>query len=129
MSAYQRCAAAVVERYEGHIAEYLGDGGLVQAIAQLDPHAAVRLRARIGIATGRVVVGDLVGEGAAREEAVDGDGTESGGRAAGAEPEATRRLLGGLFQLDDLGPQCAERFAEPLRAWRVVGRGLGRRSL
>jgi class 3 adenylate cyclase len=151
IGAYQRCSAAVVERFEGHIAKYLGDGvlayfgwpqaheddaeravraglGLVQAIAQLEPHAAVRLQARIGIATGRVVVGELVGEGAAREEAVVGEVPNLAARLqALAAPgtvvigEATRRLLGSVFQLEDLGPQRLKGFAEPLPAWQVSG--------
>jgi class 3 adenylate cyclase/predicted ATPase len=151
MAAYQRCAAAVVERFEGHIAKYLGDGvlayfgwpqaheddaeravraglQLVEAITRLEPDAAVRLQARIGIATGRVVVGDLVGEGASREEAVVGDVPNLAARLqALAEPgmvvigEATHRLLGGLFQVDDLGPQQLKGFAEPLAVWRVSG--------
>jgi class 3 adenylate cyclase len=96
MGAYQRCAAAVVERFEGHIAKYLGEGvlvyfgwpqaheddaeravraglALVEAITQLEPHAAVRLQARVGIATGLVVVGDLIGAAEAQERAVVGD--------------------------------------------------------
>jgi class 3 adenylate cyclase len=84
MGAYQRCAAAVVERFEGHIAKYLGDGvlayfgwpraheddaeravragrALVGAIAQLAPRAEARLRARVGIATGQVVADRAAG--------------------------------------------------------------------
>jgi class 3 adenylate cyclase len=96
MGAYQRCAAAVVERFEGHVAKYLGDGvlayfgwpraheddaersvraglALVEAIARLEPQAAVRLQARVGIATGLVVVGDLIGDDEAQERAVVGE--------------------------------------------------------
>jgi class 3 adenylate cyclase len=153
MGAYQRCAAAVVERFEGHIAKYLGDGvlayfgwpraheddaeravragrALVGTIAQLAPRAEARLRARVGIATGQVVVGDLVGEGASREEAVVGDVPNLAARLqALAKPgtvvisAATRRLLGGLFELDDLGPQRLKGFREPVAAWHVSGEG------
>ena len=102
---------------------------LVEEIARLEPRAAVRLQARIGIANGRVVVGDLVGAGASREEAVVGDGpnlaahlqvlAEPGGVVIG---EAMRRLLGGLFQLDDLEAPAAEGFAEPLVAYQALAR-------
>jgi class 3 adenylate cyclase len=94
--AYQACVAAVVERFEGHVAKYLGDGvlvyfgypraheddaeravlaglELVHAIAQLRIRPDVELEARVGIATGMAVVGDLIGEGASREAAVVGD--------------------------------------------------------
>jgi class 3 adenylate cyclase/predicted ATPase len=153
MRAYQAACAAVIERFEGHIAKYLGDGvvayfgwpkaheddaeravraglQLVETIAQLKPYAAVRLQARIGIATGPAVVGDLIGEGVAREEAVVGETPNLAARlqalaASGSVviSQATRRLLGGLFELDDLGPQRLKGFAEPLVAWRVEGEG------
>ena len=153
MAAYHRCTAAVIERFEGHVAKYLGDGvlayfgwpraheddaeravraglTLVEAIARLEPQADVRLRGRIGIATGQVVVGDLVGAGASRDEAVVGEVPNLAARLqALAKPgavvisQATRRLVGGLFELDDLGPQRLKGFAEPLVAWRVVGEG------
>ena len=99
--------------------------------ARLDAHAgSARSQARVGIATGLVVVGDLIGEGAAREEAVVGEVPNLAARLqALAEPgtvvigQATRRLVGGLFELDDLGPQRLKGFAEPLAAWRVAGEG------
>jgi class 3 adenylate cyclase/predicted ATPase len=154
MRAYHRATAAVVERFEGHVAKYLGDGvlayfgwpraheddaeravraglALAQAVARLEPRAEVRLQARVGIATGQVVVGDLVGEGASREEAVVGGTPNLAARLqALAEPgsvviaQATRRLVGGVFELDDLGPQRLKGFAAPLLAWRVAGAGL-----
>jgi class 3 adenylate cyclase len=153
MADYHRATAAVIERFEGHVARYLGDGGLayfgwpraheddaeravraglelVEAVAQLEPHAEVRLQARVGIATGQVVVGDLVGEGATRDEAVVGETPNLAARLqALAEPgsvvigQATRKLIGGLFDLDDLGPQRLKGFAEPLAVWRVWGEG------
>ena len=86
IGAYHHCTAAVVERFEGHIAKYLGDGvlayfgypraheddaeravraglAMVEAVAGLAPLPDVQLEARIGIATGMAVVGDLIGEG------------------------------------------------------------------
>jgi class 3 adenylate cyclase len=129
MSAYHRCTAAAVERLEGHVARYLGDGvlayfgwpraheddaeravraglQLVDTIARLEPGADVRLEARVGIATGQVIIGDLVGEGAPRDEAVVGETPNLAARLqALAEPgavvisQATRRLIGGLFEI------------------------------
>ena len=151
MSAYHRATAAVIERFNGHVARYLGDGvlayfgwpkaheddaeravraglGLVDAVARLEPHEEVRLQTRVGVATGQVVVGDLVGEGAARDEAVVGETPNLAARLQTlAAPEsvvisqATRRLVRGLFELNDLGPQRLKGFAEPLTAWRVEG--------
>ena len=151
MGAYHRATAAVIERFDGHVARYLGDGvlayfgwpkaheddaeravraglGLVGAVARLEPHEEVRLQARVGVATGQVVVGDLVGEGAARDEAVVGETPNLAARLQTlAAPEsvvisqATRRLVRGLFELEDLGPQRLKGFAEPQTAWRVEG--------
>ena len=76
------------------------------------------------------MVGELIGEGAAREEAVVGETPNLAARlqtlaAPGSVviSQATRRLLGGLFDLEDLGPQRLKGFAEPLAAWRVAGEG------
>ena len=84
----------------------------------------------VGIATGLVMVGELIGEGAAREEAVVGETPNLAARLqALAAPgsvvisQATRRLVGGLFELADLGPRRLKGFAEPLAAWRVEGEG------
>jgi class 3 adenylate cyclase len=151
--AYQDCCAQGVKRWGGHVAKYMGDGvlayfgwpqaheddaeraaraglALVDAVHKLSTPAGAPLAARVGIATGLVVVGDLIGEGAAREEAVVGETPNLAARLqALAEPGAvvvaasTRRLLGGLFALTDLGPVRLRGFAEPLAAWRVEGEG------
>ena len=83
---------------------------------------------RIGVATGLVVVGDLIGEGAAREQAVVGDTPNLAARMqALAEPgrvvvaASTRQLLGSLFQLRDLGQHEVKGYAEPIPAWAVEG--------
>jgi len=83
---------------------------------------------RLGIATGLAVVGDLIGEGAAQERGVVGETPNLAARLqALAMPntlviaEATRRQVGGLFDLADLGPQALAGFAEPQPAWRVIG--------
>ena len=151
--AYQECCAEVVERWGGHVAKYMGDGvlayfgwpqahedeaeravraglAIVAALARLETTAGEPLAARVGIATGLVMVGELIGEGAAREEAVVGETPNLAARlqtlaAPGSVviSQATRRLLGGLFDLEDLGPRRLKGFAEPLAAWRVEGEG------
>jgi predicted ATPase len=83
---------------------------------------------RIGIATGLVVVGDLIGAGAAQERGVVGETPNLAARLqALARPgtlviaDSTRRQIGTLFEIEDLGPQPLAGFTEPQRAWRVVG--------
>jgi class 3 adenylate cyclase/predicted ATPase len=95
-----------------------------------DPGAGIPLAVRIGIATGLVMVGELIGEGAAQEQTVVGETPNLAARLqALAAPgsvvisQATRRLVGGLFELADLGPRRLKGFAEPLSAWRVEGEG------
>ena len=151
--AYQDACAGAIVRFEGHVAKYMGDGVLayfgyprahegeaeravcaglqaVRAVGALTPCAGPPLQARVGIATGMVVVGDLVGEGAAQEEAVVGETPNLAARLqALAEPGSvvvgptTRRLLGGLFDYADLGVHRLKGFAAPVRAWRVLGSG------
>jgi class 3 adenylate cyclase/predicted ATPase len=153
MRAYQAACANVVCRFEGHVARFLGDGvlayfgwpraheddaeravrtglQLVQDIARLEPPAEVRLQARVGVATGHVVVGDLISGGSSDKDAVSGDTPNLAARLqALAAPgsvvisQATRRLVGGLFELADLGPVRLKGFAEPLSAFRVEGKG------
>src|SRR5207247_7340018 len=86
------------------------------------------LQVRLGIATGVAVVADLIGEGAAQERGVVGETPNLAARLQGlAMPntlvigEATRRQIGGLFDLADLGPQALAGFAEPQPAWQVIG--------
>ena len=83
---------------------------LVAAVGDLKTHAP--LQTRVGIATGLVVVGDLIGSGASQEQAIVGETPNLAARLQGvAEPnsvviaESTRKLLGNLFQLEDLGLQ------------------------
>jgi class 3 adenylate cyclase len=153
MRAYQAACADVVGRFEGHVARFLGDGvlayfgwpqahegdaeravrvglQLVQDVARLEPRPGVRLQARVGIATGLVVVGDLISEGISDKDAVSGETPNLAARLqALAGPgrvvisQATRRLVGSLFELADLGPRRLKGFAEPLVAWRVEGEG------
>ena len=99
---------------------------VIEAVGQLP--AREDLRVRLGIATGLAVVGDLINEGAAQERGVVGETPNLAARLQSlAMPntliiaEATRPQIGGLFDLADLGPQVLAGFAEPQRAWRVIG--------
>jgi class 3 adenylate cyclase len=145
IAAYQACVAQVVQHFGGFVAKYMGDGvlvyfgypqaheddaeravraglELVQAVAGLKSSAP--LQTRVGIATGLVVVGDLIGSGAAQEQAVVGETPNLAARLqAIAEPnsvlvaESTRRLLGSLFELEGLGARDLKGIAEPIQAW------------
>ncbi len=153
MRAYHDGCASVVARFEGFVAKYMGDGVLVYFgyphAHEDDAECAVRaglalvetigatalplpgelkLQMRVGIATGLVVVGDLIGSGAAQEEAVVGETPNLAARMQGlAAPNTvviaadTRRLTGGLFEYRDLGAATLKGFADPVRAWQVVG--------
>src|SRR5687768_15979824 len=152
LRAYQDAVAGEVLRWEGHVAKFMGDGVLayfgwprahedeaeravraglavVAAVGGLPPPpTGEALAARVGIATGLVVVGELVGEGAAREEVVVGVTPNLAARLQGVAPagavivgEVTRHLLGGLFELEDLGAQVLKGIANPVRCFRVAG--------
>jgi Adenylate and Guanylate cyclase catalytic domain len=99
---------------------------VIEAVSRLP--AREDLRVRLGIATGLAVVGDLIGEGAAQERGVVGETPNLAARLqALATPntvviaEATRRQIGQLFDLEDLGPQQLAGFPQLQRAWRVLG--------
>ena len=98
---------------------------LVAAVSGLKTHAA--LQTRVGIATGLVVVGDLIGSGASQEQAIVGETPNLAARLQGvAEPntvviaESTRKLVGNLFDLEDLGPQELKGIAGPVRGWAAL---------
>ena len=100
----------------------------VAAVGRIKTRSGVRLEVRIGIATGLVVVGDLIGEGTSQERAVVGDTPNLAARLQGlAGPgtvvvaASTRRLLGDLFKLRDLGPHEVKGLADPVNAWTVEG--------
>jgi class 3 adenylate cyclase len=98
---------------------------LASAVRGLEqPHADIALQCRIGVSTGLVVVGDLIGAGSAQEQAVVGETPNLSARLqALAEPNAlvigptTRRLIGDLFEYRALGAVEAKGFAEPVEAW------------
>ena len=145
ISVYQKCVAETVGRFGGFVAKYMGDGvlvyfgypqaheddaeravraglELVTAVSDLKTHAV--LQTRFGIATGLVVVGDLIGSGASQEQAIVGKTPNLAARLQGvAEPnsvviaEDTRKLLGNLFELQDLGAKDLKGIAGPVRAW------------
>jgi class 3 adenylate cyclase/tetratricopeptide (TPR) repeat protein/ABC-type transport system involved in cytochrome c biogenesis ATPase subunit len=151
MDAYHAVCARIVQDYDGFIGDFRGDGilayfgypraheddaertvraalDIIAAVARLETHAAEPLAVRIGIATGLVVVGDLRGEGALWEHALVGDTPNLAARLqALAEPgtvvvaASTRRLLGDLFHLRDLGRHEVKGIAEPVAAWAVEG--------
>jgi class 3 adenylate cyclase len=148
ISAYQKCVAETVQRFGGFVAKYMGDGALVYfgypqaheddaeravraglqlaaAVGDLKTHAA--LQTRVGIATGLVVVGDLIGSGEAQERGIVGETPNLAARLQGlAEPnsvviaESTRKLLGNLFELEDLGARDLKGVGGPMRAWTVL---------
>ena len=96
-----------------------------RAVSDLKTHAA--LQTRVGIATGLVVVGDLIGSGASQEQAIVGETPNLAARLQGiAEPnsvviaESTRKLVGDLFELEDLGAQNLKGIAGPVRAWAAL---------
>jgi class 3 adenylate cyclase len=98
---------------------------LVAEVSSLRTNAA--LRTRVGIATGLVVVGDLIGSGAAQEQTMVGETPNLAARLqAIAEPntvviaESTRRLLGNLFEFEDLGQRDVKGMARPVRAWAAL---------
>jgi len=101
---------------------------LTAAIANLDAGQSTPLQVRVGIATGLVVVGDLLGEGAAQKQAVIGETPNLAARLQGlAEPnsvviaDTTRRMVGGLFDYRDLGASAIAGIDHPVQVWRVLG--------
>jgi len=149
IAAYHRSVAGVVAQFDGFVAKYMGDGvlvyfgypsaheddaeravraglGIIETIGRLDVKLA-ELQARVGIATGLVVVGDLIGEGSAQEQSVVGETPNLAARLqALAEPAAvviaasTRRLVGDLFEYRDLGAVEVKGIAGPVPAWQVL---------
>src|SRR5437667_9527553 len=151
IDAYHAACARITRTYDGFLAEFRGDGilayfgypiaheddaertvraglDIIAAVARLETRAAEPLAVRIGIASGLVVVGDLSREGALREHAVVGETPNLAARLETlAEPgsivvaASTRRLLGDLFRLRDLGRHEVKGIAEPVAAWAVEG--------
>ncbi len=150
LRAFQAACGNAIDRYEGHIAQYLGDGVLayfgfptaheddaeravnaalqmIETVSALSfPHASP-LELRVGIATGVVVVGDLIGEGPSREFALVGEAPNLAAWLQHcAKPNQivvapqTRRLLGRAFEFADLGEHTAKGHQQPIRIWSVL---------
>src|SRR6266550_5842427 len=150
MSAYHHCCAEAIGKSGGFVAKYMGDGvlayfgypqaheddaeravrcglALVDAASRLPTSHGATLQVRIGTATGVVVVGDLIGEGAAQEQGVVGETPNLAARLQTlAEPgqvmiaPSTRQLIGGLFEYRDLGKVPLKGLADPIQAWQVL---------
>ena len=145
---FQGTCRKVIAEFGGTVARYMGDGvlvyfgyprasehdaerailaglGIVDAVSRIE-NRGVHLQTRIGIATGLVVVGEVIGEGFAREQAVVGETPNLAARMQSlAEPDSvviadeTRRLAAGLFDYVDLGRRELKGFPEPMQAWQV----------
>jgi class 3 adenylate cyclase len=151
LSSYHKDVATMVGRVDGFVAKYMGDGVLayfgypqaheddaeravragLQIVTTARPVPAApggRLPVRVGIATGLVVVGDLVGAGESQERGVVGETPNLAARLQTlAEPDSvvidanTHRLTSGIFEYEELGMVELKGFVEPVRAWRVQG--------
>src|SRR5262245_11864098 len=150
ISAYQKCVTETVQRFRGFVAKYMGDGVLVYfgypQAHEDDAERAVRaglelikavgglkssvlLQTRVGIATGLVVVGDLVGSGEAQERGIVGETPNLAARLQSVAEsnsvviaESTRKLLGNLFELEDLSAMNLKGIAGHIRAWTALRR-------
>jgi predicted ATPase/class 3 adenylate cyclase len=150
LRAFEDAVDTVVARHEGFVNNYMGDGiviffgypqaheddaeravraglEIIDAVSLLHPLPNVGLKLRVGIATGVVVVGDVIGKGPSRQEAVVGSTSNFAARLQSlARPgdviisSATRKLIGRSFQCVDLGPQRLKGFNEPVGACRVL---------
>jgi class 3 adenylate cyclase/tetratricopeptide (TPR) repeat protein len=151
IGSYHRLCTEVITKSGGFVGRYLGDGvlayfgypqaheddaersvhaglSLVGAVTKLDVGTGTVLQVRVGIATGLVVVGDLIGEGAARETGVVGETPNLAARLQSlAEPNTvvidgnTHHLLGGLFEYHALGKVPVKGFGDPVPVWQVIG--------
>jgi class 3 adenylate cyclase/predicted ATPase len=148
---FQATCTAMIAQGGGHIARYMGDGilayfgypqaheddaecavraglDLVAKVGQLLLPSLEPLQIRVGIATGLVIVGETIGEGSSREQAVVGETPNLASRLQGLAPPngvvvatSTRRLLGDVFVCEDLGSHDLKGISEPVKAWRVTG--------
>ena len=149
--AYQDACSGVLGRYDGFVAKFFGDGilatfgfpraheddaaravhaalDITEAVGRLQTRALEKLAVRIGIATGLVIAGDIVGQGAAQEQVVVGDTPNLAARLQGLADAggvvvsaATRRLIGDQFRLKDLGRHSVKGLAEPVEAYSALG--------
>ena len=150
LGAYQSAASKAINQYDGYIARYMGDGllvyfgypqaheddperavraglDIVDAVRALKPQDQIELQVRVSIATGLVVAGDIVGEGASEEHAVLGDTPNLAARLQSvATPnhvviaDSTQRLIEGRFELEALGPRTLKGISAPVLAYRAL---------
>ncbi len=152
--AYQDACKAAIERYEGYVARYMGDGVLayfgfpqaheddaeravhaglavVELVAGLDVSVGdaqdIELAVRVGIATGPVVVGDIIGEAASQESAVVGETPNLAARLQALASRnavvigpGTQALVTGRFEYENLGGHHLKGIAERVQIWRVI---------
>ena len=148
---YQDAVAGAIGRYGGFVAKFMGDGvlayfgfprafedaaeravraaiGILSEVNAIEMPDGPRVQARIGIATGLVVVGEIIGIGQAQERTIVGETPNLAARLqALAETdcilvsESTQKLLGGVFELTYTGEHELKGFARPVPAWRVCG--------
>jgi len=151
LASYQAACNTAIERFDGYVARYMGDGmlvyfgyplaheddaeravraglGIIEEVASLDLSFEVELSVRVGIATGLVVAGDIVGEGASEERTVLGETPNLAARLQGIAPpggviiaDSTRRLVEGRVEVETLEPVSLKGFRESVQAFRAIG--------
>ena len=151
ITSYQAACNAAIERFDGYVARYMGDGmlvyfgypvaheddaeravraglGIIEEVALLDLNYTVELSVRVGIATGLVVAGDIIGDGASEEHSVLGETPNLAARLQGIAPPGdviiaatTRRLVEGRIQVEALEPVFVKGFSDPIQAFRATG--------
>ena len=151
IAAYQSAVTTAIEQFDGYVARYMGDGllvyfgypqaheddaeravraglGIVDCVSELEVRDDIELKVRVGIATGLVVAGDIVGEGASEERAVLGDTPNLAARLQSVAPrngvviaETTQRLVAGQFVFESLGKQSLKGISTSVTAYRAVG--------
>ena len=148
--AYQAASGEVIERFDGYIAQYLGDGllvyfgypqaheddaqravlaglGILEAMTSRDPASGIELAVRVGIHTGRVVVGEIGGAGRHEQLALGQAPNVAARLQALAEPNSllisgdTQRLIEGFFVSHDLGEKVLKGVLEPVTVFRIEG--------
>ena len=151
LTSYQAACNTAIERFDGYVARYMGDGmlvyfgypvaheddaeravraglGIIEEVASLDLSYEVDLAVRVGIATGLVVAGDIVGEGASEERTVLGETPNLAARLQGVAPPGdviiagtTRRLVEGRIEVEALEPVSLKGYSESIQAFRATG--------
>lgn len=151
ITSYQNTVAGVVSRYEGFVAKFMGDGvlcyfgwpraneddaeravraglSIIDAVKKVKAPNGAPLATRVGIATGLVIVGDMIGSGATQEAAVVGETPNLAARLQAVAqpsqlvlPQETRRLLGNTYKLTSIGAQNLKGVGAPVEVFVVDG--------